>query len=142
LRTELATTVKRKWILHADRWNVPAAMRQLCRLPSIALSLPILVSTIIVALHAAESIVGSWSTTQDCKPIDTIHVSPMALVGEDWDCTFKSVTRRGDVVTWRGRCGNAIHDNDQATTIVARLSGGQLHLSDNGKSMGTYRRCK
>lgn len=91
-------------------------------------------------LCAGESIVGAWSTTKACKEIDRMDVEPMSVGGEDWYCTFQSVVRKGDTVTWRGKCGNPEPDHD--AVVIARLSGGKLHMSENGVHWGPLRRCK
>ena len=120
-------------------------MRQCKILTAVFVALSAFPSAAAFPAVAAESIVGAWSANRACKEIDRIDISSMSLGGEDWYCSFNSVSRKGDVVTWRGRCGSPDVEDDPhpyASTIVARLSGARLYLSENGKSWGAYKRCK
>ena len=120
-------------------------MRQYEMLTAVFVALSAFPSAAAFPAVAAESIVGAWSATRACKKIDRIDISSMSLGGEDWYCTFNSVSRKGDVVTWRWRCGSPYVEDDPhpyAATFVARLSGAKLYLSENGKSWGAYMRCK
>ncbi len=120
-------------------------MRQFKILTAVFIAPPSFLNAAALPAVAAESIVGVWSTTRACKEMDRIYIEPMAVGGEDWTCDFNSVSRKGNVVTWRGRCGSPDpeHDPDRhAATIVARLFGAKLYLSKNGESWGAHVRCK
>ncbi|GEM_PF-3416544 len=93
--------------------------------------------------HAAErSIVGYWSPVgSGCRPMDgTIAIQPLGLVSDEMRCTFPSVVRAGNVVTWKGKCG--FPENDEPATVVASTQGDTLILTINGGRNGPYRRCK
>ena len=87
-------------------------MRQCKILTAVFVALSAFPSAAAFPAVAAESIVGAWSANRACKEIDRIDISSMSLGGEDWYCSFNSVSRKGDVVTWRGRCGSPDVEDD------------------------------
>ncbi|WP_246775571.1 hypothetical protein [Methylobacterium aquaticum] len=92
------------------------------------------------ALAAGRSIVGEWAPDpRRCQPIDgALKIAPLGMAGDEFSCDFKSVSREGDVVTWRGFCSAP----RKAATVVASLRGEVLSVRVNGDSIGSYRRCR
>lgn len=90
------------------------------------------------------SIVGKWSTAagQCVRPLSLIVIGPKSLSGEDFSCDFASVSRRGDVVTFRGECSYGA-DDPVKETVVARLAGERLYYRFSGYKgeNGPFRRC-
>jgi hypothetical protein len=88
------------------------------------------------------TIVGKWAPDPNqCTPVDgMIGIGPLDMGGDEFACRFKSVSRTGDVVTWRGTCG--FPTPPEPVTVVATLTGETLHISVNGNDNGAYRRCK
>jgi hypothetical protein len=89
-----------------------------------------------------ESIVGAWAPDPDnCTPVGgMIAVTPLGLTGDEFRCDFKSVSRSGDVVTWRGKCG--FPSPFEPAVAVASLRGSKLNIRINDADNGTYRRCR
>jgi hypothetical protein len=90
------------------------------------------------------SLIGKWSTAAGkCqRPLSIIVIGPKSLAGEDFGCDFDSVSRRGDVVTFRGKCTYGA-DDPVSETVVARLQGQRLYyrfLSVRGEN-GPFARC-
>jgi hypothetical protein len=94
------------------------------------------------SLAAAQTIVGRWAPDPaQCTSVGgMIGIGPMDIVSDEFQCRFDSVSRAGDVVTFRGRCG--FPAPPEPATVVARLSGATLHVSINGADSGAYRRCR
>jgi len=88
------------------------------------------------ALAGGRTIVGTWAPDpSECTPANgMIVIGPLDIVGDEFRCDFTSVSRAGDVVTWRGACG--FPTPPKPTTVVARLSGETLHVSINGGDNG------
>ena len=90
------------------------------------------------------SIVGKWSTKagQCTKPLSMVEFGRTSLAGEDFGCKFDSVSRRGDVVTFRGACtfgdGEPVRD-----VVTARLAGKLLYYGfrSYGGENGPFARC-
>ncbi len=95
-----------------------------------------------MAAASGRSIVGGWAPDpSQCTPIGgMIAIGPLDMGGDEFRCSFKSVSRSGDVVTWKGKCG--FPTPPEPATVVARLSGEVLHLRINGNENGAYRRCR
>ena len=75
---------------------------------------------------AEESIVGRWATPGRCAvPLSVIEIEPKRLSGEDFFCDFDSVSRRKDIVSWKGQCVFGA-DRPQRTPVTARLDGTRL----------------
>ncbi|TGD95298.1 hypothetical protein EU555_28810 [Methylobacterium nonmethylotrophicum] len=75
-----------------------------------------------------------------CRPLDgALTISPLSMAGDEFACNFKSVSRSGDVVTWRGSCSPS--GRSDAAVVVAALRGEVLSVRINGNDVGTYRRC-
>ena len=69
--------------------------------------------------NAARTIVGTWDFEgQNC--LAPIRIGPKSLVSDDVNCTFATVSRKGDVVTWKGVCDSA--EGSSAQTVIASLS--------------------
>ena len=90
------------------------------------------------------SIVGKWSTAegQCVRPLSLIDIGPKSLSGEDFSCDFASVSRKGNVVTFKGTC-RFDADNPVRETVVARLAGERLYYRFSGYKAenGPFRRC-
>jgi hypothetical protein len=92
--------------------------------------------------QAAQSIVGTWApSSATCNAPPAITIGPKSLVGEDFYCRFDTVSRKGSVVTWKGRCSAG--DEDKARTVQAKLSGKKLSYRYQGESgwNGPFVRC-
>jgi hypothetical protein len=89
------------------------------------------------------SIVGTWATEGNCgRPISTIVIGPKSLTGEDFFCEFDTVSRKGNVVTWRGACTYGA-DAPEREEVVARTAGNRLYYrfrSQAGEN-GPFQRC-
>ena len=94
------------------------------------------------ALAGGRSIVGDWAPDpRQCRPVDgAVRIAPLGMAGDEFACTFKSVSRAGDVVTWRGSCSFA--DRSKASTVVAALQDDRLSVRIDGNALGSYRRCR
>lgn len=94
------------------------------------------------AMAAGRTIVGDWAPDpSSCFPsAGAVNISAMSLVADEMSCTFKSVARTGDQVTWKGRCSFA--DRAVPSVVVATLQGERLSVRVNGQSPDTYRRCR
>jgi hypothetical protein len=91
---------------------------------------------------AAQSIVGTWAPAANlCNQPPAITVGPKSLVGEDFYCRFDTVSRKGPLVTWKGRCSAG--DEDRSQTVYAKLSGKRLLYRRRGESgwNGPFVRC-
>lgn len=93
------------------------------------------------ASASGRTIVGEWAPDpRQCTPMaGAISILPLAIVGDDMRCDFSGVSRAGDVVTWRGRCG--FPDPAKPTTVVAALRGEALSIRFNGSAPNQFRRC-
>jgi hypothetical protein len=92
--------------------------------------------------HAAQSVVGKLApTAKMCNQPPAITVGAKSLVGEDFYCRFDTVSRKGSVVTWKGRC--AAGDQDRRRTVFAKLSGKKLLYRYQGEGgwNGPFVRC-
>ncbi len=104
------------------------------------------VALLATAVRSQErrSIVGKWSTAagQCVRPLSLIDIGPRSLSGEDFSCDFSSVSRKGDVVTFRGECRYGA-DGPVKETVVARLAGERLYYRFSGykSENGPFRRC-
>ncbi len=115
-----------------------------------SLVLILLAATAVALLASAvrsqerRSIVGTWSTAagQCVRPLSLIAIGPKSLSGEDFSCDFTSVSRRGDVVTFKGACRYGA-DDPVRETVVARLVGERLYYRFSGfkGENGPFRRC-
>lgn len=94
------------------------------------------------AQAGGRTIVGEWAPDpRQCWPSQgAIAIGPLSVVGDDFRCDFTSVSRLGDVVTWRGACG--FPDPARPAIVVASLRGDTLALRINGGENGPYRRCR
>lgn len=106
---------------------------------------PMLVSIGLLATPAVaggRTIVGDWAPDPStCFPsAGAVNISPMSLVADEMSCSFKSVARTGDQVTWRGSCNFA--DRAVPAVVVATLQGERLSVRVNNQQTDTYRRCK
>ena len=111
-------------------------------LPVRAMMLAMALTAMAGNAGAAETIVGYWQPTDgSCSPSGGgIYIGPKEIVGDEFSCQFKDVSRRGDVVTWAGRCG--FPEPMQRSTVVASLRGRLLTVAVNGGQNGPYRRCQ
>ena len=106
-----------------------------------AAGLLLLTGALAPALAQGRTIVGEWALEHaDCTPLaGSIVIGPLSIVGDDMRCDFRSVSRSGDVVTWRGGCG--FPEPEERATVVAAAQGDRLFLTINGGRNGPYRRC-
>lgn len=116
-------------------------MRHVSSNPSLMILALIALPVSGLSARAQESIVGTWATPGRCGvPLSTIVVEPMSISGEDFFCDFKSVSRNGDVVNWRGRC--TFGDTPETTAVTARLADGRLSYRMNRDGWnGPLQRC-
>ena len=91
---------------------------------------------------AGRTIVGRWAPDPaQCTPLGgMIAIDALDMVGDEFRCDFKSVSRAGDVVTWNGACG--FPTLFEPAKVVASLDGDVLHVRINNEDNGAYRRCK
>ena len=61
-----------------------------------------------------------------------VVIGPLDIVGDEFRCDFTSVSRAGDVVTWRGACG--FPTPFKPATVIARLTGEILRININGET--------
>ena len=95
------------------------------------------------ALAGQPSIVGRWGTPGDgCSGNLSIFIQPLSLSSEDVTCTFTSVKRAGNTVTWHGTCDDAEGSAEQ--TVIATLNGKVLSFryEPGGNVVTGLRRCK
>lgn len=102
--------------------------------------------TLIVAPGFAgpnATIVGMWRLAgQACAATaGAIAIQSLALVFDEYACSFNTVSRDGPVVRWRGACGPAGGEATRSI-VVARSDGTTLRLSINGDDNGRYVRCQ
>ncbi len=93
--------------------------------------------------HAAQTIVGTWAPDpRDCSPINAVYIGPLdMMMGDEFRCSFRDVSRSGEVVTWHGGCGMPEQPKDRST-VVAELRGKLLYIRLNGGQNGPYLRCR
>lgn len=115
---------------------------QACRLAGLATAALGLTLSFAPAQAGGRTIVGEWAPDpHQCWPSQgAIAISPLSVVGDEFQCNFNSVSRLGDVVTWRGTCG--FPDVARPATVVASLRGDTLFMRINGGDNGPYRRCR
>jgi hypothetical protein len=119
-------------------------MRDVTLVIILAIAAGMAVAATVAQAEERPTIVGTWSTAAGkcVKPLSLISIGPKSLSGEDFSCDFKTVTRKNDVVTFRGQCSYGA-DDPLAETVVARLDGLRLHyrfMSQRGEN-GPFMRC-
>lgn len=94
------------------------------------------------ASAAGRTIVGEWAPDPaNCLPFaGAMKISPMGMVADEMSCSFKSVVREGEQVTWRGGC--SFGSKAVPSVVVATLRGETLAVRINGQPADTYRRCR
>lgn len=93
-----------------------------------SLVLATLISLSPVLAEARESIVGEWASRRaECGTPQAIKVEPQALAADEMMCEFPGVSRKGDVVTFRGTCDSG--QGAEPETLTATLAGKRLSLS-------------
>ena len=94
------------------------------------------------ALGAGTSIVGEWASIGTSCTGNKITIKPLSLRQSELGCRFRSVSRTGDVVTWRGECTLAAYDPESASyfpaKVVARLTGQTLIVIVNNGNLGEF----
>ena len=93
--------------------------------------------------HAAQTIVGTWAPDpRECTPVGgMVGIQPLGMmIGDDFICSFRDVSRSGEVVTWHGGCGGPEQPKDRST-VIAELRGKLLYIRLNGARNGPYLRC-
>ncbi len=102
----------------------------------------ILILSLAPAWAGGRTIVGDWAPDpHQCWPSQgAIAIRSLSVVGDDFRCDFRDVSRLDDVVTWRGTCG--FPDPARPATVVASLRGDTLSMRINGGENGPYRRCR
>ena len=103
--------------------------------------LPVVLATATPAL-AAQSIVGTWAPDPGrCTPVDgTVSIGAKSLTADEMSCTFDTVARSGDVVTWTGRCSDGM--TRTPATVTAVLRDRRLTVTVNGQAWESVRRCR
>lgn len=107
--------------------------------------IPLSLATVVACVgtvHARETIVGTWKYEGgQCVPADgLISIGPKQIVGDEHRCDFDTVSRKGDVVTWKGLCGWP--EDFKRATVVARLVGKRLYVDYGGGENDAMVRCK
>jgi hypothetical protein len=94
------------------------------------------------ALASGRTIAGTWAPDpNECTPANgMVVIGPLDIVGDEFRCDFTSVSRAGDVVTWRGTCG--FPTPFKPATVIARLTGETLRININGGENDPYWRCR
>ena len=111
------------------------------KLQTIAVVLPLLAAPTLA--HAAETIVGTWAPDpRDCTPVGgMVSIQSLGLMmGDEFMCSFRDVSRSGEVVTWHGGCGGPEQPKDRST-VVAERRGRLLYVRINGAQNGPYLPC-
>ena len=113
-----------------------------CARLSATLALTTLIMTATSSGRAAESIVGTWAPNPgDCTPVGgMVAVGPLSLTSDDLACRFATVSRAGDVVTWRGHCSTG-ETASKPATVTAAWRNSTLVLTIDGTPSGRLRRC-
>ncbi len=104
------------------------------------------------ALAGGASIVGEWASVAKSCSGNKITIGALSLRQSELGCRFRSVSRRGDEVTWRGECTLAADVPQSASyfpaKVVARLTGQTLsvivndgHLGEFDGHLGSFQRC-
>ena len=98
--------------------------------------------TMVGSAHAAETIVGTWALDpRECTPMNAVHIGPLdMMMGDEFICSFRDVSRSGEVVTWHGSCGGPEQLHERST-VVAERRGKLLYIRLNGAQNGPYLRC-
>lgn len=92
--------------------------------------------------QAAQTIVGLWRQVGGSCQVTrgAVSIGPMHMGGDEWRCDFNDVDRKGDVVTWKGRCG--FPEPFERATVKASLVGSSLHVRINGGEAAHWERCR
>ena len=97
-----------------------------------------------LAYAAGHTIVGTWAPDpRECSSIDgLVSIGPLdMMMGDEFRCSFRDVSRSGEIVTWHGSCGMPEQPKDNHSTVVAELRGKLLYVRLNGGQNGPYLRC-
>ena len=110
-----------------------------------ALTLPtgVLIAAFLgVPAGAQQSIVGKWAIDGKCgAPLSVIVIEPLGLAGEDFYCDFDKVSRKGETVSWRGKC-NFSEEGYELSTVTAQKRGKRLYYRFAGRGWnGPFDRC-
>ena len=94
------------------------------------------------AYAGPRSIVGRWALDpSNCTPVGgMIHIEPLRMIGDEFQCKFDTVSRTGETVVWQGSCG--FPEPFEKATVVARTTGSALHVRFNREDSGPYFRCE
>ena len=94
------------------------------------------------AANAAQTIVGTWAPDpRECSPMSAVYIGSLdMMMGDEFRCSFRDVSRSGAVVTWHGGCGGPEQARDHST-VIAELRGKLLYIRLNGTQNGPYLRC-
>jgi hypothetical protein len=110
-----------------------------------ALAVAAMIATLTCGSHAraaGTSIVGEWASIGTSCTGNKITIKPLSLRQSELGCRFRSVSRTGDVVTWRGECTLAAYDPESASyfpaKVVARLTGQTLIVIVNNGNLGEF----
>lgn len=81
------------------------------------------------AFAQQRTIVGVWAASAaDCgHQMERMTIGAMSIRGHDFLCSFKSVDRRGSVVTWKGSCSS--EGKSWPTVVTAKESDDKLIIS-------------
>lgn len=92
--------------------------------------------------HAAQTIVGTWAPDpRECAPMNAVYIGPLdMMMGDEFKCSFRDVSRSGEVVTWHGNCGGP-EQPTRHSTVIAERRGDLLYIRLNGAQNGPYLRC-
>lgn len=92
--------------------------------------------------QAAQTIVGVWRQAGGSCQITrgAVSIGPMHMGGDEWRCDFHDVDRKGDVVTWKGKCG--FPEPFERAVVKASLVGQSLYVRINGGEAARWERCR
>ncbi len=110
--------------------------------PRATFSLALIAVFLAAPVSARTTLVGKWAVGGKCeRPLSIVVIDPMGLSGEDFDCRFRTVDRRGNTVRWSGLC-NFSENGDEPTRVVAKLDGPHLRYRFVGRGWnGPFTRC-
>lgn len=96
-----------------------------------------------VAAFAAQTIVGRWRPVDGaCRPSSgEVAIGPMTWVEDESTCDFTDVSRKMDVVKWKGTCNYATGESWRVT-VTASLENRVLKVRFNNGDLITLVRCR
>ena len=105
--------------------------------------LALLITIAPASAQEPRSIVGVWALSgQGCaRGEGSLKIGALSLESEDVTCRFKSVSRKGNVVTWMGPCDDAEGSRMQSVTATERNGRFTIRYAPGGNVIEDLRRC-